>query len=52
MATRIVNDDISQPPVLTDTISEEVWQLGCGILVMIVGGFAGWMVMTIIGSLP
>jgi hypothetical protein len=47
---RIVNNDLpKETPALTDTISEEAWQLGCGILALIVGGFAG---LVIIGSLP
>jgi hypothetical protein len=44
MTPRVINNDLpKETPALTDTISEEAWQIGCGVLVLIVTGLAAWM---------
>jgi hypothetical protein len=42
MGPRIINDDVTPPPVV-ETISEEAWQIGCGVLALFVGVVAALM---------
>lgn len=42
---KIVNNDVPKSaPALTDTISPEAWEFGCGVLVFLVFAFAAWMI--------